>query len=640
MPGPRKPELTPYMIAFGRSVHGRTHKRVVQVVSAQSGKSETLLDIIGERLDSAPVPLLYVGPTQQMVREQFEPRIMELIDQAPTLKRKVSRGKKMSKTRKFISGVPLRLAHAGSSAALKSDPFGLAITDEADELVKDVKKAGNPIELIDLRGDTYADFVHAIVSTPGRGPSEVVVDEESGLEFWAEVDQDEVESAIWRLWLSGTRYHWAWPCPHCGEYFIPRFQCLAWDKPKDPATGKELPSTSTMARNTAHLVCPRNGCVIYDDEKEGMNAKGVYVAPGQSVTPDGVVHGAPPESWTLSYWASGLASPFKTWGDRAAKYVEAARTRDPDTIKAVLNGDFGELYAPGDGEVPEWQEVAKLRETSEPHYQIGQVPEGVKVVTMTVDVQKSRLVYTVRGWGAGATSWLLDAGDLYGETDGEQVWNDLANLMQTTYDGLPIRMTLIDSGFRPGKKDAVPEHRVYEFCRRFPNTARATKGSSLSMRKPVVASKIDVKINGREFKKGLDLLRLDVDYFKSQVHAKVRWPEGTPGSWNLPTDVSDDYCMQIVSEARVKAPSGKVKWVQRAKENHFLDTEAMQLAAAMILNLRAIRGTASAPRRAVRPAREAEDQDRQPEDPREAPQPRRPQRQRPGSGWLDQGSIW
>lgn len=637
------------MIPFARSVHARTHRRVVQVVSAQSGKSETLLDIIGERLDSAPVPLLYVGPTQQMVREQFEPRIMELLDQAPTLRRKVSRGKKMSKTRKFISGVPLRLAHAGSSSALKSDPFGLAITDEADELVKDVKKAGNPIELIDLRGDTYADFVHAIVSTPGRGPSEVVVDEDSGLEFWADVDLDEVESAIWRLWLSGTRYHWAWPCPHCGEYFIPRFQCLAWDKPVDPRTGKELPSTAMLARKSAHLVCPRNGCIIHEDEvvkgtnysvKEWMNFRGAYVAPGQSITPDGVVHGNPPDTWTISYWASGLASPFKTWGDRAAKYVEAVRTRDHDTIKAVLNGDFGELYAPGDGEVPDWAEVAKLRETSEPHYLLGQTPDGVRAVTMAVDVQKTRLVYTVRGWGVEATSWLLDAGELFGETDGKQIWDDLAGLMQTTYGGLPIRMTLIDSGFRPGKKDAVPEHRVYEFCRRFPNSTRATKGSSKPMRKPVLASKIDVKINGRDFKKGLNLLRLEPDYFKSQVHAKVRWPEGAPGAWNLPADVSDDYCMQIVSEARVKAPSGAVKWVQRARENHFLDVEAMQLAAAMILNLRALRGPAKpALRRASRSADDEDDSGTPKRMPARQPV-ERPQAKRPRSSWLKRESIW
>ncbi|MBD0318828.1 MAG: glycosyltransferase family 4 protein, partial [Gemmatimonadetes bacterium] len=51
-------------------------------------------------------PILYVGPSQQFLREQFEPRIKDLLDQAPTLRGKVARGKKMTKTRKVIAGVP------------------------------------------------------------------------------------------------------------------------------------------------------------------------------------------------------------------------------------------------------------------------------------------------------------------------------------------------------------------------------------------------------------------------------------------------------------------------------------------------------------------------------------------------------
>ena len=42
----------------------------------------------------------------------------------------------------------------------------------------------------------------------------------------------------------------------------------------------------------------------------------------------------------------------------------------------------------------------------------------------------------------------------------------------------------------------------------------------------------------------------------------------------------DDYCQQLVAEARVKGPSGKWMWVARYRENHFLDCEAMAAAAA------------------------------------------------------------
>lgn len=631
-PGPRNPYVTPYMVPFALAVHGRTHKRVVMVVSAQSGKTETVIDIIGERMDTAPVPTILVGPSKQFMIEQIEPRIVDLMMNTP-LKDRLGVNSRQKQTRKFINGVPLRLAHGGSSRPLKSDPFGLALTDEADEMMAALKGAGNPIPLVDARGDTHADFVHAVTSTPSEGVAEVEVDPESGLEFWADSDPEEVKSTIWRLWLSGTRYHWAWPCPCCGEYFIPRFTCLGWDKPKD-REGREMPSTPFLANRTAHLICPRNGCIIKEDDavpgsnrtaKEWMNDRGVYVAPGQSIDPDGTVSGLPPESWTLSYWVSGLCSPFVSWGERAARYVEAVRSGNPGDVQAVKNQGFGELYAPGSGAAPEWSEVLKC---AVPYYRMGQVPDGGRILTLTCDIQKNRIPYVIRAWGGTGTSWLVEAAELFGQTEEKEIWDHLATVLTSTYDGIPIRLALVDSGFRPGKKFIVPEHRVYAFARRFPSLVRATKGSSIPMRKPVHHSKIDITIDGKAIKKGLDLLRLDTDYFKSWVQQRVRWEAGAPGAWYLPEDITEDYCRQIVSESRIVAPGGKVKWVPRSRENHFLDCEAMQAAAQLILNLTKLRDGPPAVRRASR----AE----QPESPPSTPSSQRP----PAQGGGRSSSYW
>ena len=174
------PDLTPYAIAPSRMVHGRTHKRVVFVCGGQMGKSVSILHTIGGALRSVADAYLYVGPTKEFIRDQWEPRIMDMLDNTP-LSDRVVRGRRAKVTRKVISGVVLRLAGGGSSSGLKSDPFGLCVTDEADELMANVKGAGDPIRLIDVRGETHADFVHYITSTPSEGPSEVDVDQESGL---------------------------------------------------------------------------------------------------------------------------------------------------------------------------------------------------------------------------------------------------------------------------------------------------------------------------------------------------------------------------------------------------------------------------------------------------------------------------
>ena len=45
-------------------------------------------------------------------------------------------GDPQKKTLKRVAGTRLRLAHAGSSTALKSDPAAVALVDEYDEMLK------------------------------------------------------------------------------------------------------------------------------------------------------------------------------------------------------------------------------------------------------------------------------------------------------------------------------------------------------------------------------------------------------------------------------------------------------------------------------------------------------------------------
>lgn len=582
VPGERDPYLTPYMVPFARSIAERKYRRAVMAMFAQGGKTEAILDVIGQRLDQAPAPILYVGPSKQFLTEQFEPRIMALLDEAPTLKGKVARGKRMTKTRKVIAGVPLRLAHAGSSTALKSDPAALALTDEADELMANVKGQGDPVGLVDARGDTHADFVHGIVSTPSEGPSETEFDESSGLEFWKWQEPGDVASKIWRLWQEGTRHHWAWPCPHCGEYFVPRFSLLRWPKG----------ATASQARRNAYVQCPQ-GCAdpILEKHKAEMNARGVYVAPGQTVGPDGVVIGDAAETSTISFWASGLASPFVSFGARAEAFLKAKESGDQQEVRTVINAGFGELYAPAGGDAPEWLEVQRLVLP----YARRRVPDGVIYLTVGVDVQGDRLIYVIRGWGLRQESWLIDHGEIWGETQHEQVWLDLEDLLDEEFEGHRIKRAFVDSGFRPGKKSVVPEHRVYEFCRRNSRIVYATKGYDRRST-PLSKSRIDVAPSGGKSKYGLDLIRLDTDFFKSWVHQRVRWPEDQPGAWHLHADAGEDYCRQIVSEARMRKPSGGVTWVSRSRDNHFLDCESMAYAAAYMLGVQRLKQAPQRPR--------------------------------------------
>ncbi len=580
-PGPRDPHFAPYMVDFGRSFSAaaRQYKRVVQVCAAQMAKTEGFLDVIGERLDNRPAPIIFVGPTKEFLTDSFEPRLTAMFAQS-SLARKVLggiNGKRQKRTLKRVAGVRVRLAHAGSSTALKSDPAAIALVDEYDEMLANVKGQGDPLGLIEARGDTYADFIVGVTSTPSRGLVDTYRDRASGLEFWKvveDVENAEGFSPIWKLWQQGTRHHWAWPCVHCGEYFIPRMKQLRYPKGATPS----------QARADSWIECPTCGCEIREEHKAAMNARGRYVAPGQKVDREGNVTGDPPATDTLSRWCSGLCSPFKSIGDRAEQLLTAYKTGEAAKIQTAVNAGFGEVFVDDAADLPEWQVIKNRAEPYEP----GTVPLGAIYLTIGIDVQKNRIVYVVRGWGSRATSWLVEHGELWGDTAQPQVWSDLATKLVTPIDGVLIKLAFVDSGFRPGKKFDVPVHRVYEFARRFRNFVFATKGSSHPLITPLVKRKIEVTQQGTQAKYGLDLIRLDAGHWKSWVHERLQWPMDQAGAWHLHAKIDEDYCRQIVAEALVHGPGGKPTWVERSRSNHYLDAEAMAAAAGFMLNVQAL----------------------------------------------------
>jgi phage terminase large subunit GpA-like protein len=99
---------------------------------------------------------------------------------------------------------------------LSSDQAGDIYVDDLDWMGADVEGEGDPLGLIRTRGFTYRDRKVFVTSRPKRGSVDIERDEESGLAFWGGAEA--LESPIWQLWQSGTRHHWAWPCPHCAAY--------------------------------------------------------------------------------------------------------------------------------------------------------------------------------------------------------------------------------------------------------------------------------------------------------------------------------------------------------------------------------------------------------------------------------------
>lgn len=553
-PGQYRPERTAFLIPMMEAVDEPTVREVVAILATQCGKTELQLNVLGKRLDLDPVPAIVVFPTENAAQGQFEPRFMQMLRSIPSLWERLAKGKKNKITAKIIAGVMVRLAWAGSSTELASQPAGLQLLDERDRAKPN--REGDIKGQVKARGATFSDSKTVITSSPTEGNIATEVHPETGIEHWKRAKPEDVQSPVWRDFQLGTRHEWCWACPDCGVYFVPRFKHLKWPKGATP----------DEARVGAFVECPACTFAILDGRKTELNASGVYLAPGQRVE-GGAIVGEIPANETVSFWVSGLCSPWRTFGQIAKEYLEALETGDPEVMQTFINTVLGECYSIA-GEALPWEDI-KARLVAP--YKLGEVPTGVYGLVAGVDVQGDRFVYEVRAFGPRLGSWLIDCGEIWGDPRLEATKQDLMTVLGAHYAEHTVALANVDSGFLPDV--------AYDLARRYPQLVRATKGHD-TLEKPIKPSTIDVTVGGKVVKRGLTLWHLDSDTFKGHVYGRFEWPAGERGGFCVPGDVPDRYMQELTAEKRLRKASGRTLWVRVRKANHSLDTAALAVAAA------------------------------------------------------------
>lgn len=554
IPGPFNPDTNPYMKPVAWAFAQPCFSRVTFVMGTQMGKSVTMENVIGHRLDEDPTPIMYVAPTAPLLKSTVVPKFMDMIRECSSLLRKLD-GARSTTFVKWLAGTKLRFAWAGSPTELAADSAGLIMVDEVDRITNTAE--GDTTEIIEARGDAYVDSKVGYTATPTAGKVEKRPDERSGLWHWVPGKPAAIRSKIWQLWQSGTRHEWAVPCPHCGKYFIPWSDLLWW-----PGKGSTEECTPDEAEKHARLTCPSSGCMIEDKWRPWMNQRGVPVAPGESVSKTGQLQGTADTAGFTHYsiWISGMCSfaAKKSYGFLAKKLLGAQISGDPATLQGVYNTGFGECYSEA-GDAPTWEEVRQACYG----YAAGELLLEPLRIYCTIDVQKNRLVYVIRAWYAGLGSMLLEHGELWGETDQDAVWEQLGELLDTDYDGHPISLCGIDIGYR--------DDQVYRFINDNKSRSIALRGRD-RLDKPFKKEVVEVDRKGKVRKRGDARWAFDSPLAKRWVHSRFGRPSNRPGWWLLHQQVTDDYCKQLVGE---EWREGEGRFHQ-VGENHYLDCEAMQ----------------------------------------------------------------
>lgn len=519
-PGPFKPERTPYMLPIYEAMADPKTRRVVIMMATQMGKTDFLLNVIGESADTRSQPILFVSPTQSMAEDISKDRFEKMVAQCPSLSEKIAKGRKNLVAVKWIGGNRIGFVWGSSAKQLCSQPAGLVAIDERDRMGNDINHEGDPVELIDARTATYPNSKIVIPSTPGI----------AGI------------SAIEKLFLNGTRAKWHLACLNCDKPILPSLEGFAYEE------------------ETLHgyLTCPHCKTKFYESSRKQLLARGQYIVEN-------------PQAKHLSFWVSGLCSPWRSWDLIAEKLRIAKKDKDPVVMKTCVNTVFGECFVIK-GEHFTRESFEALMQP----YQLGTIPDGVLVITCGVDVHKDNVYYAIRGWGKGYKSWLLDYGILYGETDGDEVWQKLDKIIRNPIGDekrkikISIRLVCIDCGYRSPF--------VYAYCRTLSN-AIPCKGYE-HQSSPIKKSAIEVSVANQRFKAGAKRFDIDDGYFKSLLYSRIGHKQ-----WFIPAKVEDEYLLQVISEELVlDEKKGQMVWKEKY-QNHYLDAEKLNLVAADYLRV-------------------------------------------------------
>ena len=89
----------------------------------------------------------------------------------------------------------------------------------------------------------------------------------------------------------------------------------------------------------------------------------------------------------------------------------------------------------------------------------------------------------------------------------------------------------------------------------------------------------------------LPLLLVNVDHYKDALQSRLEIGLGDPGNWCLHESTGTDYSRHLTAEERISATNKKTGryqsyWRQIREDNHWLDCEVLQLAAAQFLRVR------------------------------------------------------
>jgi phage terminase large subunit GpA-like protein len=255
--------------------------------------------------------------------------------------------------------------------------------DEVDEFPPFTERQGDPIENGKQRAENFPNKQFTYASTPTiRGASRIE-------EAWNESDQ--------RLYFV--------PCPFCRHkqilIFSPRshFAHLTAGYLKYEYQGTKVTKAVYVCGNS---VCKKE---IPEKYKTWMVRNGEW----RKMNPVSKYH--------AGFHINRLYSPWSHWTEIAEFFLRTEKR--PERLRAFVNKALGETYIENINYQFNDDEMLKRCEPYE------NIPAGVVIMTVGVDVQDDRLEAILYGWGKNEECWFIERGIITGSPEDDTTWHML-----------------------------------------------------------------------------------------------------------------------------------------------------------------------------------------------------------------------
>ena len=486
-PGKYRIGRAEYQRGIMQAINDPNIKEVVMMTSAQVGKTEILLNLIGYHIHYDPAPILAVQPTLSMAQSFSKERLSNMIRDSPCLKGKVrdprTRDSGNTTLHKVFPQGHITICGANSASSLASRPIRIVLLDEVDRYPPSAGSEGDPVRLATKRTQTFWNAKKIMVSTPTiKGASRI-------------------EAAFLE---SDQRYFYV-PCLFCENY-----QTLKW---KQVTFDVDFPED-------ARYKCEHCDALWNDADRWRSVQKGEWREHKEC-------------RGIAGFHINELYSSWSSLEKMVTNFLEAKKL--PETLKTFINTSLAETWEEqGEGvdDIPFMERREK--------YTSDYLPNGIIVVVAGVDVQDNRLEVEVLGFGFDEENWSIEYKILYGDPSTMDLWMQLDEFLRKKYqrqDGvvLSIVSAAIDSGGHYTQA-------VYNFCRgKLRRRIHAIKGVS-GFGKPIWPKRASIRNIGK-----VPLYTVGVDAAKDIIYKRLKIFEPGAGYCHFPM-YEAEYFEQLSSE--------------------------------------------------------------------------------------------